>query len=110
MNTSHLFLDRFTYYEFEHHFSKLNNSTLTVFSDQRLNLDEQFSFQIQTSNSPSPILFKLHHLFLNHLIRKSLHSLATPGERLLKKSDVINSTVIDHCIRLAEIDFCHLDL
>ncbi len=104
---AHIFCDRFTYSEFKNQFHHATESTVTVFSDEPIQLNSQVdTYCFTTSYHTKNILFKLHQLFLSYILKTPVKDLPTASESLHLSPDVINSKILDHCVQLAEDDFC----
>ena len=106
LDLSHVICDATTYQEVKPLLNKIQQATVTVLSDYHLmNLPEQ-SFQILMNYQVFSLSYSLHQAYLK------LRNRATPSasEVGLKIPDETYDKILDHCVKLAEIDFYDLDL
>lgn len=90
LHNSHIVIDDQTYEEFEDTLSKVKNSTINI-------IGKTFKPTYKTSS----VSYNLHRLWLNHLG----YAVTAPQNLFLKADKKTWYAFIDHCVKLAELDF-----
>lgn len=90
LHNSHIVIDDKTYEEFAEALSKVKNSTVNI-------IGKTFKPTYKTSS----ISYSLHRLWLNHLG----YTATVPQNLFLKADKTTWYAFIDHCVKLAELDF-----
>lgn len=98
IESSHLIMDKNTFYEVRGYLAQLKNCTVTVISDSVI--DNPY-YTLITNYPVKGFLFSLHQKWL------SSHQLPTySGSEIFHKSTIKDlDRLLDHCIFLAELDF-----
>jgi hypothetical protein len=106
LNQAHVMCDATTYQELKPVLEQLSDSTITILSDyQLINLPDH-TFQIVMDYKVFSSSYSLHQAYLK------LRNINTPSasEVGLKIPSQTYNKILDHCVKLAEIDFYDLDL
>lgn len=92
LNDSHVIIDQASFNEFSESLQKLQNSTITV-------IGKDFKPQYSTSS----LTYTIHCLWLKLLAI----SVSPPESFFLNAPKEVYYDFIDHCVKLAELDFMH---
>jgi len=106
LNQSHIMCDATTYQELSPILNQVENSTITVLSDSLLlNLPKQ-TFQILMNHKVFSPSYSLHQAYLK------LRHINTPSAAEVGLNIPLETydRILDHCVKLAEVDFYDVDL
>jgi hypothetical protein len=106
LNQSHIVCDSVTYQELNAILNLARLSTITILTDSKLTHLPDQTFQILMNYKTFAPLYSLHQAYLS---RRKIKS-PTASEIGLNIPHEIYDKILDHCVKLAEVDFYDLDL
>lgn len=106
LNQSHIVCDATTYQELQPLLSQTENSTLTVLTDSQLVNLPQKTFQVVMNHKVFSLSYSLHQAYLK-LRNINTPSAAEVGLNIPAKT---YDKILDHMVKLAEMDFYDVDL
>lgn len=106
MDQAHFFCDAITYQELKPLLDQTERSTITVFSEINLHYLPDTHHQILMNHKVKSLSYVLHQIYLK-LKKISTPSAAEVGLKIPAKT---YDKILDHCVKLAEIDFYEVDL
>ncbi len=106
LTQSHIMCDATTYRELGSILSQAEQSTMTVFTDTKLDNLPKGTFQLKMNYPVFSLAYGLHKFYVK------LRNIETPSasEVGLNIPAQLYDQILDHCVKLAEMDFYDLDL
>lgn len=101
LENSHIIIDEQTYHEFEHALKNIENTTLTVIGSPNAIPTSPTTFVFTPNYKPLSLSYVFHRKWLQFLGQIT----PDPQYLFIKADEKTWFPFIDHCVKLAELDF-----